>query len=393
MGQANGGSDGPSLSADGRYVAFSSAASNLVSGDTNSARDIFVRDRKLHKTYRVSVSTTGVQANGDSDLPSISADGRYVAFVSIASNLVPNDTNGLSDIFVRDRTLHTTTRVSTGALGQSDGASYDPSISSDGRYIAFDSGADNLVSGDTNTSSDVFVRDRVLHKTFRSSISTAGVQGNEGSIDPSISADGRYVAFDSGATTLVAGDTNGAEDIFVRDRTLHTTTRVSAGALGQSDGASYDPSISSDGRYVAFASSADNLVSGDTNTHEDVFVRDRTLHKTFRSSISSAGLQADADCFGASISGGGRFVIFTSAALNLVPPGTNGFDDVFVRDRTLHKTLLVSVGPGGLQEDAGSGAGVVSSGGRYVGFWSDADNLVSSDTNGVADVFARGPYD
>jgi Tol biopolymer transport system component len=282
-GQANSGSFDPSISADGRYVAFVSAATNLVSGDTNNFQDIFVHDRQTGQTTRVSVASDGTQANGHSYAPSISADGRYVAFASLASNLVSGDTNGAWDVFVHDRQTGETTRVSvasdgTQAIGFFFGSS--PSISADGRYVAFDSWATNLVSGDTNDKPDVFVHDRQTGQTTRVSVSSDGTQANGGpgwSGNPSsISADGRYVAFHSYADNLVSGDTNSATDIFVHDRQTGVTTRVSIASDGtQANGFSASPSISADGRYVAFMSGATNLVSGDTNNDWDVFVHGR----------------------------------------------------------------------------------------------------------------------
>ncbi len=191
----------PAISSDGRYVAFGSDASNLVSGDTNAARDVFVRDRKLGTTRRVSVSSTETQGNSVSfGLPAISSDGRYVAFGSDASNLVPGDTNRSADVFVRDRKLGTTRRVSvssTETQGNSPVSFGPPAISSAGRYVAFGSDASNLVSGDTNGSADVFVRDRKLGTTRRVSVSSTGAQGDSGSFGPVISSRGRYVSFSS----------------------------------------------------------------------------------------------------------------------------------------------------------------------------------------------------
>src|SRR4030042_2028754 len=266
--QGNNDSRFSSISSDGRYVAFSSTASNLVTGDTNGTRDIFVHDREMGETTRVSVSSEGVQGNGSySRYPSISSDGRCVAFPSLASNLVIGDTNGRWDIFVHDRQTGETTRVSVSSADvQGNDNSIYPGMSSDGRYVVFSSTASNLVNGDTNNNSDVFVHDRETGETTKVSVSSAGVHGNDGSYHPSISSDGRYVAFISNASNLVTGDTNGTNDIFVHDREMGETTRVSvssAGIEGNSD--SHDPFISSDGRHVAFASYASNLVNGDTN--------------------------------------------------------------------------------------------------------------------------------
>jgi hypothetical protein len=206
----------PSISADGRYVAFHSDASNLVSGDTNNYEDVFVHDRQTGETTRVSVDSTGVQGNYGGEYPSISADGRYVVFRSYATNLVPGDTNGRCDIFDHDRQTGQTTRVSVDSAGvQGNYGSYYSSISADGRYVAFISDASNLVPGDTNDWSDVFVHDRQTGETTRVSVSSAGVEGNYDCYSPSISADGRFVAFITSASNLVPGDTSGSQDVFV----------------------------------------------------------------------------------------------------------------------------------------------------------------------------------
>src|SRR5690242_10558967 len=279
------GSDEPAISANGRYVAFWSDATNLVPHDTNDLTDVFVHDCVTGKNDRVSVGPGGVQANDDSSAggpPALSAGGRYVAFASAASNLVQGDTNGAYDIFVRDRKLGRTERVSVGQHGvQAGDASYYPAISADGRYVAFVSVASNLVPGDSNGSLDVFVRDRVNGTTERVSVGAGGVQARaqSGHSGVSISADGRYVAFESRAANLVPGDSNGRADVFVRDRRLGTTERVSVGQGGaEADGPSafgQVPAISGNGRSVAFQSYATNLVAHDTNGKADIFVHDR----------------------------------------------------------------------------------------------------------------------
>ena len=384
----------PSISANGRYVAFESDASNLVPGDANGFTDVFVRDRKLHKTYLVSVGPGGVQANNASYGPAISADGRYVAFTSEASNLVTGDTNGFTDVFVRDLKLRKTYLVSVGAAGlQGNNVSDEASISANGRYVAFESDASNLVSGDSNGYADVFVRDRKLHKTIRVSVSSAGVQGDNISADPSISANGRIVAFVSLADNLGPGDSNGFLDVYARDRKLHKTARVSVGTAGQQGNSdSYVPSISADGRYVAFESDASTLVPGDSNGHTDVFVRDRKLHKTVRVSVGTTGVQGNGPSYVPSISADGRYVAFTSDASNFVAGDSNGYSDVFVRDRKLHKTIRVSVGSAGVQGNGESAEASISGDGRFVAFASLATNLVAGDTNGYQDIFVRGPY-
>ena len=315
------------FSADGRYVAFESSSSNLVPGDTNGTRDVFVHDRVTGGTERVSVSSSGGQGNDWSDSPSISADGRYVAFYSRASNLVAGDTNAVADIFVHDRVTGGTERVSVSSTGeQGDGAW--PSISADGRYVAFYSSASNLVPGDTNGAFDVFVHDRVTGETIRVSVSSSGVEGNSMSGLPTISADGRYVAFHSIASNLVPGDTNSGFDVFVHDLVTGETERVSVSSAGEesNDGSvySYGLAISSDGRYVAFPSNASNLVPGDTNGKIDVFVHDRVTGATERVVVSSSGEQGNDHSAFASISADGRYVAFQSEATNLTTGETNG---------------------------------------------------------------------
>ncbi len=395
--QGNQESWSPSISADGRFVAFMSFATDLVAGDTNGADDTFVRDRKRGTTELVSVSTAGEHGNGDAFPaygPSISADGRFVAFQSRASNLVAGDTNGTYDIFVRDRSAGTTERVSVSSGGvEGDHWSGGPSITPDGRLVAFESLATSLVAGDANLTRDIFVRDRSSGTTELVSVSTAGEQANGDSGDPAISADGRFVAFTSGASNLVAGDTNGTWDIFVGDRKRGTTRRVSVSSAGrQVNGRSWSPAISADGRFVAFFSSSSNLVAHDTNPGRyDVFVRDRRKGTTERVSVSSAGRQANSQSRDPSISADGRFVAYDSWASNLVPGDTNGTWDAFVRDRKRGTTRRVSVSSAGRQGDGDAGIPSISADGRIVAFWSRATNLVAHDTNQSADVFVRGP--
>jgi Tol biopolymer transport system component len=332
--QGNGNSYNPSISVDGRYVAFNSKASNLVGGDTNGNWDIFVHDRVTDSTERVSVSSDGTQGNGNSYNPSISVDGRYMAFESLASNLVSGDTNGASDIFVHDRVANSTERVSVSSDGtQGNGYSCYPSISADGTDVAFASDASNLVSGDINGNWDIFVRDQVTDSTERVSVSSDGTQGNGYSCYPSISAGGTYVAFMSEASNLVSGDTNGASDVFVHDRVTSSTERASVSSDGtQGNRSSYSSSISADGTYVAFASEASNLVSGDTNGASDVCVHDRATGSTERASVSSDEMQGNGHSKWPSISADGRYVAFESLASNLVNGDTNGASDVFVHD-------------------------------------------------------------
>ena len=392
--QGNGHSGRASISADSRYVAFESGASNLVAGDTNELQDIFVRDRQTGQTTRVSVASDGAQANDRSLEPKISADGRFVAFGSTASNLVPGDTNGYKDVFVHDRQTGQTTRVSVASGGaQGNERTWYHNISLDGRFVVFSSAANNLVPDDTNGYTDVFVHDRQTGQTTRVSVASDGAQGNRSSStsEPSISADGRYVAFSSLAGNLVPGDTNDTYDVFVHDRQTGQTTRVSVASDGaQGNGITQsEPSISADGRHVAFESYASNLVPGDTNDAYDVFVHDRQTGQTTRVSVASDGAQANEWSFGAEISADGRYVAYGSDASDLVPGDKNTSGDVFVHDRQTGQTTCVSVTPAGTPGNELSSPDSIAADGRFVAFGSAASNLVPDDTNGYADVFVH----
>ena len=356
--QANGYSYDPSISADGRFVAFHSFAPNLVAGDTNAQWDIFVHDRQSGTTTRVSVDSAGGQADSGSYGPSISADGRFVAFASLASNLVANDTNGQYDIFVHDRQTGTTTGVDS--TGRASGSS---SISADGRFVAFVS----VASGGTNSQQNVFVHDRQTGTT------NVVIGGGGTSYVPSISADGRFVAFANGQ--------RGMFDIFVHDRQSSATVRVSVDSAGrQANHTSYAPSISADGRFVAFASLASNLMANDTNGQYDIFVHDRQTGTTTPVSVDSTGGQANSGSYASSISADGRFVAFASVASNLVAGDTNGQLDIFVHDRQSATTTRVSSGFGFLS---------LSADGRFVAFELSTDNLVAGGTNGAVDIFVH----
>jgi Tol biopolymer transport system component len=356
--QGNGPSIQPSLSAQGRYVAFVSFASNLVPGDTNGVPDVFVRDRQMGTTERVSVDTPGNQANGTCIQPTITADGMNIH--------MPDSGN------------------------QANNGSIEPSISADGRYVAFVSFASNLVPGDTNGVPDVFVRDRQMATTKRVSVDSSGNQANGASLLPSISADGRYVAFVSFASNLVPGDTNGVADVFVRDLQMGTTQRVSVDSSGnQVNGPSFQASISGDGSNVAFVSFASNLVQGDTNGVTDVFERNQQTGTTQRVSVDSSGNQANGASLQPSSNTDGSKVAFVSFASNLVPNDTSGVPEVFVHNPQTGTTERVSLDSFGNQANGGSFQPSISADGSTVAFFSLASNLVSGDTNSLGDVFVH----
>jgi Tol biopolymer transport system component len=324
--QANGDSQRPTLSTDGRYVAYWSAADNLVDNDLNRVTDCFVSDRQTHETIRVDVGPGDVQANGECARPVISGDGNLVAFESAATNLEKptvlgksTDTNKARDVFVRDLAAKTTTRISVTTDGkQGAGESVRPAISADGRYVAFQSDAP-LQSDDANKKTDIYVRDLQNNDTTRVSIGPGGVEGNGGSFSPSLSTDGRFLTYWSNASDLVPGDTNKTGDIFVFDRNDGSTARVSLGSGEvQGDGMSSDPSISPDGRYVTFWSGATNLVPDDTNGKRDIFLVDREQGAITRVSVADDGAQADGDSFSPNVGGGAGMVAFDSAARTLV---------------------------------------------------------------------------
>lgn len=398
----------PSISADGRYVVYSSTSSLLVVNDTNNKKDIFVRDLMDNSTTRVSVATGGTEANNDSDFGSISADGRFVAFQSNATNLVAGDTNTFADIFVHDLLEGTTTRVSVNSSGaQANNYCYRPSISPNGRYVAFSSPASNLVTDKTTTFEDIFVRDLLVGTTKRVSLANDGTQANYNSNSPSISADGRFVAFVSTSTNLVIPiqDTNYGPDIFVRDLKDNKTTRVSVASDGSQQigdqvgtyNMAIPPSISYDGRYVAFYSKATNLDIGDTNTYSDIFVHDCQSGATTLVSVALGDdPSADSASISPSISADGRFVAFQSGASNLVAGDTNGYgiDDIFVRDRLLNSTTRVSVGSDGAQTDGTSVSPSISADGNTIAFSSvDYNHLAAITDRGNWHVFVHETSD
>ncbi len=284
-----GSSDDSPLSSDGRVLVFESDSASLAPGDTNGHSDIFIRNVVTGVLTRISVGPNSAQGNGDSKDPAVSADGNFVVFESSASNLAAGDTNASADIFRLDLQTGALLRVSTSSNGaQANDKSEDPAISSNGRFVVFSSEASNLVTGDTNSEDDVFIKDTQTGILTRVSTSSSGAQGNGESEDPSVSADGRYVVFESEASNLVAGDTNAATDIFLKDMQTGALTRISTTSDGaQANGASGDATISADGRLVAFRSSASNLFAGDTNNSPDVFVKDLQTGIVTRVSLPS----------------------------------------------------------------------------------------------------------
>lgn len=390
-GNAGSGFLGVAISDDGRFVAFDSRASDLVPGDTDDSIDVFVRDRLTGSTERVSVNLAGGNPNDDSAFPVISADGRFVAFNSSASDLVPGDRDQTREVFLRDRLTGMTSQISVDSAGQeAKGESFVnrnvESISADGRFVAFSSFA-RLVPEDQNEFIDVYVRDRQAGTTTIVSRGVGGADGNGDSFSAPISADGRYVAFGSLASNLVAGDTNGVRDVFVHDRATGATTRVSVDSAGiQGNAVSFVGSISADGRYIGFFSEASNLVPGDTNGRpgiRDVFVHDRLAATTTRVNVASDGSQANFGGNEAVLSADGRYVAFNSFSTNLVPGDTNRTTDIFLHDRVTGVTTRESVDSAGGQSNGFSFLAALSGDGTTVAYASVATNLTANeDLNG-----------
>jgi Tol biopolymer transport system component len=380
--EADGASSQPAISADGRFVAFTSTSSNLAPGQSPDICHILVHDRTTGATSLASVSTSGEAALDNCLYPTISDDGRFVAFASFASNLVEDDSNGRGDIFVHDRHTGETSRVSVSARGiEGNDHSSLPAISADGRFVAFSSDADSLVPSDTNGRRDIFVHDRHTSEVELVSIDANGNQGNSHSYAPDISCDGRFVAYYSHADNLVPQDSNRVTDIFVHDRQNHTTNRCSVDSNGtEADGYSLEPRISGDGQFIVFSSFAQNLVHGDTNRLRDVFMHDRVHGKTIRISNNSGSKDSVARCLRPSISADSRFITYI-----------DGDAHIFLHDRANGSveslTQIKSPSPAGWTTSHSA----ISGHGETVVFSSTASTLVPGDSNDLGDIFAVNP--
>ena len=395
---AGGSTETKGISGDGSWVVFQSSATFGLESPYDIWPGVFVRDRTTGATELASVASDGTDGNGISVQPAISRDGRFVAFVSNSTNFVPGDTYNSADVFVHDRATGATEIASVandGSLGDSDSGVDNLGLSDDGRYVVFESYATNLVPGDTNGGPDVFVRDRQRGITERASLTSTGGQVSTRAFGCAISGDGRYVVFTSDADGIVPGDADHAFDVFVRDRVLGTTERVSVSTTGRGGNAPanyFRTAISGDGRFVAFSSLASNFASGDTNRNSDVFVRDRLLATTELVSVALSGGSGSGYSFDPAISADGRFVAFVTTAHDLVPEGGNGENQVCVRDRSTGTTSLASVSIDGRPANASSGPPSLSADGRVVLFVSSATDLVPDhDTFWTSDVFAREP--
>lgn len=390
--QGNYYSEHPSLSPDGRWVAFQSFSTDLVSGDANGTFDAFLKDMDSGILERVSTTSAGVEGNSASTRPVVSTDGRFVAFESTSTNLVPPDTNGSRDIFVKDTGDENIQLISSSSAGApATGSSSSPAITPSGRYIAFSSLAANLVDGDTNGQADIFIKDRETGATSRLNTGGDGVQSNGGAANPVLSADGRFVAFETSATNLrTGGDNNSAWDIYLKDSSTNQTELISVAFDGSlATGESRAPSISSDGRFVAFESDANTVVTPDTTGYTDIFVRDRQNGATVRVSTNAGGTPANGNSRAPSISSDGRYVAFSSVASNLAGTNSSFHSKIYVKDIQTGAIIRLSNNIAGALPDNHSYETDISDFGDYVAFHSDATNLITpgTDTNNYADVY------
>jgi len=378
------------VSDDGNVIAIQSYANTFASGDTKGTFDIFVRDVAADTLECLSLSTSGVPGTGSSVDPHVSADGRYVAFVSDAPSLVPNDTNGTYDVFWFDRQTATLRRVSVDSSGgEGIYGGYEARLSKDGQLVMFSSYSDTLVANDTNGTIDVFLHDVATGTTERISTGTTGNEGSDASFSGGLSFDHRYAVFASYANDLDPLDANPGGDVFVKDRQTGTLTLVSLDSSGAAaNDSSFYSTISGDGQVVAFVSYATNLVAGDTNGQNDVFVRDLPTGVTTRASVSDDGTKSGYDCYYPILSEDGRYVAFPSGA-DLIP-GTRRFrKTVFVRDLLLGFMTSPAVDANGEFTAGESDRIAMSSDGRFTSFSCDRDDLVAGDTNRLMDVFVH----
>jgi len=365
----------PSISSDGRYVAFESDSSLTTGGPM--LRRIYLHDRHTGETSKVSVNSQGEPATAPCSEAAVSSDGRFVAFCSSAMNL-SGRANNEAQLYLHDRQTGVTTRLSVNSSGDyADQGCYDPEISADGLTVVFQSYATNLVPNDTNHRYDIFVCDLPTGAISLVSVDSAGVQANGSSELPSISADGRHVAFVSSATNLVSGDTNDRSDVFVHDRMTGRTTRASVRSTGaQNPQSSIATDISGNGRFVAFQSD------------DEVFVHDRQTGQTTLESKNPSGVPANGRSSRPTISASGRYLAFASYATDLVPGDANGTQDCFMRDRQTGEIVLLSASTAGIQGNSLSDAPMIAAEAGTVVFSSRSTNLVAGDNNLREDLFA-----
>lgn len=390
---------GRSLSADGRFALFISDASDLVAGDQNQVADLFVRDRLAATTVRVNVSSSGAEADGGTVGGALSPDGRFVVFDSFASNLVPEDTSTRADIFLHDRDPDgnglfdegngTTERVSVSSAElEANGPSWWASVSDDGNLVAFASSATNLVAVDANNADDIFVRNRATGTTTRASLDDANLGANDDCDQPQISGDGGSVVFMTVATNF-GGKSGFTWDLFVRDRSAGTLRQVNVDSAGiPGDEQAFSPSLSRDGRYVAFITGARNLWPGDdSGTSDDIFVKDLVTGSVECASVDLGGSAGGGCADKPQLSSDGRHVFFASGADDLVAHDLNREVDLFARDLAAGTTRAVAIDCTGAPIGAANVIGGASADGRFASFSSRSGGFVADDSNGLLDAF------
>jgi hypothetical protein len=347
----------------------------------------------------ISRATAGESNNNSSsftfgDLPDISDDGRYIVFSSAADNLVPGDTNGFSDIFLYDQLAvgGSLTLISKSTLGlPSDGHSYEPVISGDGTVIAFTSFATNLVTLDTNLVSDVFLYTIATGATTRVSVSTTNIESEAPSNRPSISTNGDRVAFISDAVSITVGDTNSSRDAFLRTISTGTTARVSLDGAGtQILGDTTDVKISGNGQYVFFVSENDSIVAGDTNTANDIFRKTVATGAVIRVSVNTVGVEGDESSSRMDVDYTGDIVVFESGATTYVP-GSGAVNNIFLKNIATNTISRISSSGSATEPNGNSYFGKISRDGSTVMFLSQATDIIAGDTNGVIDTFVHKP--
>jgi len=399
--QASMGAGHPALSRDGKVVAFHTG-SGLVSGDKNARRDVYARNVPNRTTKPISRGHGGVWGNEVSRSPAISENGRFVSFYSQASNLIHGHVMTFSHSYRRDRQMGRTALVSRSSSGAvANGPSGSGDISADGRYVVFPSVASNLVAKDAKGVWQIYLRDMKLKKTYLISRNNAGTAGNQSSGDPDISADGRFVVYESDATNLTTKDTKGKRQVYLYDRKSKRTTLVSKNNAGKAGkGGSGDPAISRDGKVIVYESAAANLIRAgrDSNGMPDVYRYVRSTHKTSRVSLNYRGRQiTGCTCIGSAdpdISANGRWLVFGSDGTNVTKAGNpHDYEHVYRRDLATGKVRLVSRSTSGARGDSSSRLPRISADGRFVTFESYATNFLAHDANGhTLDVFRRGPF-
>lgn len=386
----------PAVSGNGRFVVYSSDATNIIENDVNGFTDIFLYDRLNGKTELVSITSFGEQLNAGSSLfnNSVSDDGRYIAFTTTATNISFESTNGLMLAYVHDRVSGMTTLVSKSSGGAIPNSSCTRArISGDGRFIIYSSTATNLANDvDDTNDTDIFVYDRDTGNTECASVNAAGKSPVGAAAFSSVSADGRFVTFQSACDTLDANDTHIGNDIFIRDRQLGSTTLISAGAGGAADGASDESVVSGDGSFVVFRSNATNLISGTTvaaNNHLYLWKRAdgsvSLVTKAFGGGAASAGGSL------CDISESGRFVVFRSTATNIMNIAQTQSAHLYLYDRVNDTFSRASDTIGGTEANGDVSDPSISNDGSVVAYVSNANNLSPNDQNSDYDIFVAGP--